>query len=144
MDLCQACSNYVPGVKNGPATGGSHVLRSLISGKTWKNRLVWNHQALSLDIWYVACPSKPLPSLFKLCPWGQIRPYPRWHQGHGQLSTYTNILALTQVGDLGPVGPLVFRLNFVYTYNGKERQVIYYCRANQEWQWRNILFTIAK
>ena len=29
----------------------------------------------SFDIWYVASPSGPLPSLFKLCPW----PRPRGH-----------------------------------------------------------------
>ena len=29
---------------------------------------------LSLDIWYVASPREPLPSLFKLCPWGQNGP----------------------------------------------------------------------
>ena len=32
------------------------------------------------------------------------------HQGHGQLSTDTNMLALnkTQVSDLGPLGPFVY------------------------------------
>ena len=33
---------------------------------------MWNYQAKSLDIWYVASPSGPLPSLFKLCPWGHF------------------------------------------------------------------------
>ena len=28
-------------------------------------------QGLELDIWYVASTSEPLPSLFKLCLWGQ-------------------------------------------------------------------------
>ena len=44
----------------------------------------------------------PLPSLFKLWPWGQKWPGPMCHQGHGQLSTDT-----TQVSDLEPHGPLV-------------------------------------
>ena len=33
----------------------------------------------SLDIWYVASLSVPLPSLFKLCPWGQKWPNPGGH-----------------------------------------------------------------
>ena len=33
-------------------------------------------QGLELDIWYVASPSGPLPSLFKLYPWGQKWPCP--------------------------------------------------------------------
>ena len=32
-----------------------------------------------LDIWYEASPSEPLPSLFKLYPWGQIWRHPRGH-----------------------------------------------------------------
>ena len=32
--------------------------------------------AWSLDIWYVASPCRSLPSLFKLCPWGQKWPRP--------------------------------------------------------------------
>ena len=31
----------------------------------------------SLDIWYVASPGRPSPSLFKSCPWGQKWPHPR-------------------------------------------------------------------
>ena len=38
---------------------------------------------------FVASPSGPLPSLFKLCPWDQKWPCPKCHQGHGQLSTNT-------------------------------------------------------
>ena len=33
----------------------------------------------SLDIWYEALPSKPLPRLFKLYPLGQIWPHPEVH-----------------------------------------------------------------
>ena len=36
-------------------------------------------QDLSHGIWYEASPSEPLPSLFKLYPWGQKRPHPRGH-----------------------------------------------------------------
>ena len=56
----------------------SHVLHRLIYGKHEKIFLfeAINHKSLSLDIWYVASPSGPLPSLFKLCPWGQKRPCP--------------------------------------------------------------------
>ena len=66
MDLYQVCSNYAPRAKNGPAPG-SHCLHRLIYGKTLKKNLVSSHKALSLDIWYVASPSRPLPRLFKLC-----------------------------------------------------------------------------
>ena len=70
MDLYQVCSNYAPWANNCPTTGVS-CLTLAYRGKTWKNLLVWNHKAYSLDILYVASPSRPLPSLFKLCPWGQ-------------------------------------------------------------------------
>ena len=53
-----------------------------------------NHKAYSLDIWYVASPSKPLPSLFKLCHRGPKWPRARSRQGHGQLSTDTYMYAL--------------------------------------------------
>ena len=35
--------------------------------------------------------ASPLPGLFKLCPGGKKLPLPRCHQGHGQLSTDTNM-----------------------------------------------------
>ena len=69
MDLYQVCSNYMPGAINGP-TSGSNVLHRLIKGKRGKI-FVWNQKALTIDIWYLASPSRPLPSLFKLYPWGQ-------------------------------------------------------------------------
>ena len=50
--------------------------KALCIVKTWKNLLVWNHMAQSLDIWFVASPGGPQPSLFKLCPWGQKWPAP--------------------------------------------------------------------
>ena len=34
------------------------------------------------DIWYVASSSRPLPSLFKLCSWGQNGPSLGWHVLH--------------------------------------------------------------
>ena len=54
---------------------------------------------------------------------------------------------------------LLFALNFYisswYIYEQRTLQIVWltwtfgcrlydYCRANQEWQWRNILFTIVK
>ena len=50
---------------------GGHIFYIGLYREMWKNLLVWNHKALCLDIWYVASPSGPLPSLFKLCPWGE-------------------------------------------------------------------------
>ena len=44
-----------------------------------KNLLFWNYKAKSLDIWYVASPSRPLQSLFKLSPWDQKRHCPGGH-----------------------------------------------------------------
>ena len=41
-----------------------------------KKFLVWNNKAYSIDILYEASPSEPLPSMFKLYPWGQIWPGP--------------------------------------------------------------------
>ena len=61
-----------PWGQNGP-TRGSYCLHRLIWGKHWIF-FVWNHKAQSLDIGYIASPSGPLPSLFKLCPWGQKWP----------------------------------------------------------------------
>ena len=49
----------------------SHRLKIDFRDKNFKNLLVWNHKAYTLDIWYVESPSRPLPSLFKLCPLGQ-------------------------------------------------------------------------
>ena len=42
--------------------------------KIFMSETIWP----SLDIWYahVASPGRPLPSLFKLCPWGQKWPHP--------------------------------------------------------------------
>ena len=60
-------------------TLGSHILHRL------KNYIVKNMEKIflsetirpkSLDIWYVASPSGPTPSLFKLYPWGQKWPCP--------------------------------------------------------------------
>ena len=34
---------------------------------------------MTIDIWYLALPSGPLPSLFKLQPWGQKWPRPGGH-----------------------------------------------------------------
>ena len=45
----------------------------------YSENIVWNHKAYNLDIWSIASPSGPLPSLFKLCPWGQKWPRPGSH-----------------------------------------------------------------
>ena len=55
----------------------SHRLKIDFQDENFKNLLVWNQKAWSLDIWYVASPCKPLPSLFKLYPWGQKMAPPR-------------------------------------------------------------------
>ena len=54
-------------IKNAPSCG-SHVFHRLILGKLKKN----------LDIMFVASSSEPLPSVFKLCPWGpKMAPWQR-------------------------------------------------------------------
>ena len=63
--------------KNGSALR-SHVLAYI--GNPWNSLLVWNFRLrLSLDIWYVASSSRPLPSLFKLWPRGQKWLHPMGH-----------------------------------------------------------------
>ena len=42
-------------------------------------------ETTSLDICYVASPSRPLPSVLKLCPWGQNWSCPRGHMFCGDL-----------------------------------------------------------
>ena len=44
--------------------------------KNFKNLLLQNHKAQSLDIWYVASSDGPVWKLFKLCPWGEMGPRP--------------------------------------------------------------------
>jgi len=39
----------------------------------FKNLLVWNYNAQSFYIWYIASSRGPLPKLFKLFPWGQTQ-----------------------------------------------------------------------
>jgi len=41
--------------------------------------LVWNYEAQSFNIWYIASSRGPLPKLFKLCPLGQNWPRPGGH-----------------------------------------------------------------
>ena len=62
MDIYQVCSNNAPGPKMGPPWG--HVLHRRIYGKYENNLIGWNHKAWSLDIWYVALTSRPLPRVF--------------------------------------------------------------------------------
>ena len=61
VNLYQVCENYAPVAKNGPALGG-HMFYKGLYKETWKK---------SSRLWYVSSPSGPLPSLFKLYPWGQ-------------------------------------------------------------------------
>ena len=61
MDPYQVCSNGGPGVQNGPAAGGSWVQKRNIL----QNLLLQNCLAQVLEIWYIALPGGPLPSLFK-------------------------------------------------------------------------------
>jgi len=45
----------------------------------FKNLLVRNYKAQCFHIWYIALFRGPLPTLFKLCPWGQNWPRPGGH-----------------------------------------------------------------
>ena len=56
----------------------------LIYGK--KRLLVLNKKAYSLDIKYVTSFSRPVPSLFKLCPWGQKTAGPGVHMFYKGIS----------------------------------------------------------
>ena len=67
MDHYQNCLNYAPGTKNGPARGVTSFTKAFIE-KTWKSLLVWNHKVQSLDIWYVASASGPLPKFLNYAP----------------------------------------------------------------------------
>ena len=53
---------------------GKNILFGIGNGPNFTN-----HNAQSLDIWFEASPSEPLPSLFKLYLWGQKWPHPRGH-----------------------------------------------------------------
>ena len=61
MDLYQVCSNGGPGVQNRPAAGGLGFKKEIYL----KNLLLQNCLAQGLEIWYIALPGSPLPSLFK-------------------------------------------------------------------------------
>ncbi len=80
--LYQYCLNVGPGVKlfpwgqNWPRRRGHFILHRLTQ-EIFKNVLLRNHNAYSLDIWYVALSSGCLPCLFKLCSLGQNWPRPR-------------------------------------------------------------------
>ena len=65
VNLYQVCSNYIPGTKNGPAPWVTFYID------------LYTENMKSLDIWYVASPSGPLPILFQLCHRGQKWPLPR-------------------------------------------------------------------
>ena len=83
VDLYQVCSNGGPGVQNGPAAGGLGFKIEIYL----KNLLLQNCLAQGLEIWYIALPDGPLPSLFKWWPWG-----PKWPCGGGSWVQNRNIL----------------------------------------------------
>ena len=69
--------------------------------KNFKNLLLKNHKAQSLDIWHVALSSRPLPRLFKLSPLGQY-----WSRPGGYLISYRLIqLNLKKSSKNKPEGP---------------------------------------
>ena len=68
MNFYQVYSNDGPGVRNGPAAGGG----------LWFKNEIQNCLAQVLEIWYVALPGAPLPSLFKPRSQG-----PRWPLARG-------------------------------------------------------------
>ena len=70
MVLYQVCSNGGPRVQNGPDAGGPVFETIEIQRKILKNLLLQNRWAQMLEIWYVALPSGPLPSLFIWWPQG--------------------------------------------------------------------------
>ena len=74
MDLYQVCSNGGPGVQIGPAAGGLGFKKEIYL----KNLLLQNCLAQGLEIWYIALPGGPLPSLFKPRFQG-----PRWPRAGG-------------------------------------------------------------
>ena len=53
----------------------------------FKQHLLWNRYAYGLNIWYVALPNGPLPSLFEWWPWGL-----KWPCGGGSWVQKWNIL----------------------------------------------------
>ena len=57
----------------------SHSKKVGFQNAIFKNLLVWNYKAQSFHIWYTASSRRPLPKLFKLCPWGQNWPRPGGH-----------------------------------------------------------------
>ena len=77
MDLYQVCSNGGPWVQNGPVAGGGGGL-GFKKEIYLKNLLLQNCLAQGLDIWFIAVPGGPLPSLFKPRFQG-----PRWPRARG-------------------------------------------------------------
>ena len=78
LDLYQVCINYAPWAKNGPTRGGHMFYLSLYRENMNKSSCL-KPQGLESWYWYVASPSGPLPSLLKLCRWGQKLAHPRGH-----------------------------------------------------------------
>ena len=68
MVVYQVCSNSDPRVQIGP-----------VYVEKYKKNLLENHLDQTLEIWYIALPSGPIPSLFKWQPQGPK--WPCWEMG---------------------------------------------------------------
>ena len=78
MDLYQVCSNYAPCAKNGPVPGVTCFTSIGLYRENMKKSSCLKPQELEpYNIWYIASPSRPLSSLFKLCPCCQKMGPPR-------------------------------------------------------------------
>ena len=68
--------------------GGSHVLQMYIQMYRDNMKKSSCLEPLGREPWYVASPSGPLPSLFKLCSLGQKWPRPRGHIGLYKINSF--------------------------------------------------------
>jgi len=70
----------------------------------FKKLFVWNYKAQSIHTCYIASSRGPLPTLFKLCPWGQNWTLPRCHTfklNYARKTTSSNyFLSWTTYGNL--------------------------------------------
>ena len=62
-----------------PPSLGSRVLHRLIGKTMAKSSCLKPYDLKAIYIWYLASPSGPLPSLFKLSLWGRKLPRPWGH-----------------------------------------------------------------
>ena len=71
----------------------------------------------SLDIMYVASSSEPLPSLFKLCPWGAKK---RHHPGFHTLYLYKEKLRLKKLMETSKFLAGLWRGSYAFLYLYKQ------------------------